>query len=392
MRNSKIVLPFSVVLTISTALLAINAVIAAEEQPPAQVEELAQAGFVHKAKWTPPPGSPPGAFGANRMVYAPSGTRGLAGDFTLPAEQSLGSEEYFQAPTYHDDPNNPGYVIVDDAGLNTYKNKPTFYFGAGGDGFQSDVGFQYEGLVANGLPPGWSAFASVTLQSYVTRNPDQKEQVGNWYQSTNPSNRMVQDAGKIVHVAVSLDENGIFSIDTDALPIPAKVRKGEDGQPVTYYPQLYPQDIYHTGQTTMNTSSIEFRRVIGMTQNSGTVAASSDSYVHNLGFNNGTHLLWSDNASHNWSNGTHTYQPGADNKGRGKTINGKYYPLFMVDSEKPWERLPDGNYRPDNAPDVPSGENVHSRYFQEAVNIDLLAPAGQIMPNVPKVGTHDKKK
>jgi hypothetical protein len=211
---------------------------------------------------------------------------------------------------------------------------------------------------------------------------------------------MAQEAGKTVHEAVSLDENGVFSIDTGPLPVPSKIRviqgegedgEGEDKEEITYYPQLYPQHIYHTGQPTMNTGSIEFRRVIGMTQSTGQVAASSDAYIHNLAFNNGSRWLWRSDTSQYWSTGTHAYQPAADNEGRGKTVDGIYYPLFMVDSEKPWQRLPDGNPRPDDAPDVEPGTNVHSRYFQEGVSVNLLAPAGQIMADVPVIGTHRKK-
>lgn len=361
----------------------------AAEPSPASIPELAEAGFLVKQPYTAPPGTPPGAFGANRMLYTPPGTRRLTGDFSLPAEQSLGREEYFKAPTYRPDPANPGYVIVDDVGKNTYKSKPTFYFGTEGENHKSDIGFQYEGLVLNNLPPGWSTFASITLQSYKSRDPAEKESVGNWYQSTAPGNRMAQTAGASVPLDVSLGANGQFYLNTGPLPVPVKWREVR-GNLTPFYPQLYPEHIYSTVRTSMKTDDLIFRRVIGITQATGTVAVGTGAYLHNLAFNNGKRWLWGSDTPEDWTSGHHEYQPSADNEGHRKTIDGVEYPIFMVDSVPPWHRLPDGSIR--DVPVVAEGTPTPpSRYFKEGVNVDLLASPGKIMPRPGVLGTRRKK-
>ena len=378
-----------------TSLAWLSIAAGAAEPTPASIPELAEAGFLVKQPYQAPPDTPPGAFGANRMLYTPPGTRRLAGEFSLPTEQSLGTEEFYKAPTYHSDAASPGYVIVDDGGKNTYKSKPTFYFGTEGENHKSDVGFQYEGLVNNNLPPGWSAFASVTLQSYKSRDPGAKESVSNWYQSTAPNNRMAQTAGTKIPLDMSLGINGQFFINTGPLPVPVKKieryneaeQRNED---FFYFPDLYPEHIYSTVQSSMKTDDLIFRRVIGMTQATGTVAVGTGAYLHNLAFNNGKRWLWGNDNAQDWVNGAHEYQPPQDNAGHTKTINGVESPVFFVDSVAPWHRFPDGSIRdvPDIAEDEPAPP---PRYTKEGVNVDLLAPAGKILPGAGVVGTRRKK-
>jgi len=363
-------------------------------QEPASIDELADAGFLIKATPPPPaPGSPPavaGAYGANRMLYTPPGTRRLSGDFYLPEEQSLGTDEFYRAPTYnYGGPTFPNELIVLDAGKNTAKNKPTFYFGAEGTNNKSDIGFQYEGLVNNGLPPGWAAVASVTLFTYKSRNPAQKETVGNWYQSTDPSNRLPQTPKVLVPLSVSIGASGAFFIDAGSLPYPSKVIT-RDGVPNLYTPRLYPEHIYSTVETSMKTDDIVFRRVIGMTQATGEVGTATGAFVHNLAFSNGKRWAWNSEVPQNWTIGTHEYQPPGDNTGYTKKIDNVEYPLFMADSLPPWHRFPDGTIR--EIPAVAAGGVAPpSRFFQESVNIDLLAPPGQIMAGKALIGTRTKK-
>ena len=379
---------------------------------PASQPDLAKVGFTVVAKPTPKPGATPtptskdvgassnvGANGANRRVFTPSNVQAVEGTFVM-GTQRLGSPEFYIAPDV--ELGVDGYVSkINNPGINLYSNKPTFYFATqGGNGeFQAEVGFQYEGLIANNLPPGWSAYSSVTLSTYPPGVTDakQKETVNNWYQSINVGNRKPNVPGAPVHIKVGLDKDGTFDMNVGQFPLPVKKGKAEGegvGLNIPYYsPQLYPQFLYASDQKTVNTSGISFRRVVGMTQANGQLATDSNAYLRNLRFEGGKMWAWGSSTSQDWAEGGHEYVPDYKNVGLFYRVDGKLYPLFKVDSAVPWQRQLDG--KSSETPNVPDADKdkVPSRYVQETVNINLLAPSGEVEPAGITAGTGklDKK-
>lgn len=342
-----------------------------QTKPSATNSVLAEAGF--KVKDTKSGGG--GAYGGNRRVFTKdSGYQGIEGVFSMPQSFYLGDEYVADGEERGTDgrPETPG--------SNPRQNKPTFYFGADGHNFNLEVGFQYEGLFKDGLDAGWSAYSSITL----TYAPSQgnAETVGNWYQSTLLSNRQQQQAGKLVPAKIIIQADGSITSALGAFAQP-QTRSGAT-------PNIYPAITRPDGQVPK--TSIKVRRVIGMTQKTGLTGddEGDGSYVRGVGFTQGHLYRWSQSGSTPehipWSTGDHNYAPEHYNVGH-ETAGPDGGPIFVVNSDAPWNRLVTGKSRPDNP--LPAGAN-HTRYFQESVSINLLTKPGDIKALPKKLGRKSK--
>ena len=312
-------------------------------------------------------------YGANRRVFTNDrGYQGVEGIFSMPTNFYLGDDYVADSEEKQAD----GSPQV--RGSNPRQNKPTFYLGAAGHNFNIEVGYQYEGLYKDGLDAGWSAYSAIALDYKTPAR--QVESVHNWYQSTEPNNRQPQVSGKAVPAKILLQSNG--SVETNV---------GVFGDPETLEgvaPNIYPSVIRPDGQ--MPKTSIVVRRNVGMTQVTGAIGEDEGdgAYVHNIGFTGGFLYKWPQGGGETtrlpWSTGDHLYLPNSYNIGH-ETDGPDGGPIFVVNSDPPWHRLPSGASRPDQP--LPAGAN-HTRYFQESVSVNLLTKPGELKALPKQLGTN----
>ena len=352
---------------------------------PASDPTLANAGWtIPNPVPTPTPlpdGSQPrpGAYGANRIVFHLRGDAAAKGTFLVP-DFDMGTKFIADKHTTNDQ-GNPVFV----AGKNPNMNKPTMYLGAQNDQFFFDSGLQYEALSKDGLDPGWSAVVNAKLFPKIN---GKTETDSKWYQSIDADSRPQLPVGQPVDMELFITTDGAYnlSIKTNGFSFP--VEDADQDNPHT--PNIYPRV---TGP--VNTSRIIARRVVGMTQASG--FDTDGSYVRNGKFTGGMVKRWQPDGTvgdwENWSTGQdpgnpakgHIYQPRDYNQGHEKD-GPQDGPIFIVNSQAPWNRTPDttGEDRPDSI--YPSATVIHSRYYEETVDINLLSKPVGVQGKDKKLG------
>jgi hypothetical protein len=217
---------------------------------------------------------------------------------------------------------------------NPHGNKPTFYLGASGSGFAIDAGAQYEPLKVRGIDPGWIRFLRVTVGSCSKWLPNE---------GTNPRQTDLTN----VSTEFELTRDGIATLKMWA------------SNPLTSDPLVC--DLKEaTTATTLNVTSMQMKRNIGLTQSAG--FSIDGSYVLQTEFSGGQVRQWNQ-VNGQWTLGSYENWPNAStttNTQSGKSPLGQRW----IDCEPPWKRLPDG------AEQSPTAHSP-SRFVQEAVNIDL---------------------
>lgn len=345
--------------------------------PPANDPVLRAHGFLSHHKSIPGVDGRSGAYGANRVILSPTGFGAARGTFYMPDELSLGR---FFVP---DSIDKLGKRVI---GRNPNQDKPTFYFGAVGSNFAIDAGVQYEGNFIAGAEPGWSQVMYVS----VWQVPTDPYGCWHWYQTPGRLNRRAQQKATAIDTSISIDINGPIHLKMSGFPDLVDASRSH------FSPNLYPN-----ATRPIETAKLQIKRIIGMTQKEGTVPAFDGAYMHNVRFTNGHITPWNNDGTLGqeifWSSGTNHYVPDGVNQGlthpygnylAGTDLVGT--PIYILDSAGYWRRTYNPPYgKPDSPIDLDAAGNPkvqHSRYFEEAVDVDLLSAPGQIAKKPKQTG------